>query len=152
MEVAADHGYREGLIVPFHFSDAIGRIYSSLVVFFWSDPLKRFQFMIRLKHHELHILMIYWAQRMVELLGKSLSKGTCFTAKEPAQLRDRLTDRERDVLAWAARGKTAADTADILGVSEETVNTHVRHALKKLGATSKTHGVAKAIYLGLIDL
>jgi LuxR family quorum sensing-dependent transcriptional regulator len=44
------------------------------------------------------------------------------------------------------------DTADILTLSEETVKTHIRNALTKLGANNKTHGVAKAIYLGLIDV
>ena len=53
---------------------------------------------------------------------------------------------------WAGRVKTTSTTADILKISEETVETHVRNAIRKLGATNKTHAVAKAIYLGLIDL
>ena len=62
-----------------------------------------------------------------------------------------MTDRERDVLSWAARGKSVLDTADILILSEDTVKTHIRNALTKLGANNKTHGVTKAIYLGLIS-
>ncbi len=56
------------------------------------------------------------------------------------------------MLSWAARGKTAHDTSDILSLSEDTVKTHIRNALHKLDATNKTHGVTKAIYLGLIDI
>ncbi len=63
-----------------------------------------------------------------------------------------LTNRERDVMSWAARGKTLQDTADILKLSTETVETHIKNALRKLDATNKTHGVAKCIALGLIDL
>ena len=63
-----------------------------------------------------------------------------------------LTAREKEVLAWAARGKTVADTAQILGISPETVEGFVKQALRKLDASNKTHGVAKSIALGLIDL
>jgi LuxR family quorum sensing-dependent transcriptional regulator len=63
-----------------------------------------------------------------------------------------LTAREKEVLAWAARGKTVADTAQILGISPETVEGFVKQALRKLDAANKTHGVAKSIALGLIDL
>jgi DNA-binding CsgD family transcriptional regulator len=61
-----------------------------------------------------------------------------------------LTDRERDVLSWAGRGKSVLDTAEILKLSEDTVKSHIRNALKKLDATNKTHAVTKAIYLNLI--
>jgi DNA-binding HTH domain-containing proteins len=55
-------------------------------------------------------------------------------------------------MAWAARGKTVADTAQILGISPETVEGFIKQALRKLGASNKTHGVAKSIALGIIDL
>lgn len=153
IEVAGDHGYQEGLIVPFHFSDRLGRINSCLIVFFWKDEVSRFYFTLGHKKYDLHLIMIYWAQRMVDLVAErfhgkkreqeTIGKRRCFTT---------LTDRERDVLSWAARGKTAVDTADILQLSEETIKTHIRNALGKLDATNKTHGVAKAIFLGLIDV
>jgi LuxR family quorum sensing-dependent transcriptional regulator len=64
----------------------------------------------------------------------------------------KLSARERDVLAWAGRGKTVAETPDILKISEGTVETHVKRALEKLNVSNKTHAVAKAITLGVIDL
>jgi len=153
MEFAYDHGYREGFIVPFHFSDAIGRLNSSLIVFFWSDTLQRFRFLISRRKFDLHIIMIYWAQRAVDLVGEKFRDGARFTERGAVlQEQQPLSDREREVLSWAARGKSALDTADIMKLSEETVKTHVRNALKKLDANNKTHGVTKAIYLGLIDV
>jgi LuxR family quorum sensing-dependent transcriptional regulator len=67
-------------------------------------------------------------------------------------LKASLTDRERDVLSWGARGKTVSETAEILRLSADTVETHMRHATHKLGANNKTHAVAKAIHFGLIDV
>jgi DNA-binding CsgD family transcriptional regulator len=150
MEFAYDHGFYDGFIVPFHFSDALGRVNSSLIVFFWSDPAKKFKFLLSYKKHEMHIIMIYWAQRAVDIIGEQMRDGPRFSPRANGNGPDELTDRERDVLSWAARGKSVLDTADILVLSEDTVKTHIRNALKKLDANNKTHGVTKAIYLGLI--
>lgn len=152
MEFAYDFGFHEGFIVPFHFSDSIGRINSSLIVFFWSDAASKFRFLISSKKYEMHIIMIYWAQRAVDIVGDELRDGARFAPKISSRFIEReLTDRERDVLAWAGRGKSVLDTAEILNLSEDTVKTHIRHALHKLDANNKTHAVTKAIYLGLIN-
>jgi len=103
------------------------------------------------KKHEISIVMIYWAQRAADLVGESFRGGARFAPVDLAPEAQTLTDRERDVLSWAARGKTAKDTADLMHVSEMTVNTHIRNAIGKLGANSKTHAATKAIYLGLIN-
>lgn len=153
MEFTYDHGYQEGFVVPFHFADQIGRINSAVVSFYWSSRIDKFKFLISNKKNELHLIMVYWAQRAVDIVGEEFRDGARFTPKDVILGEHRpLTDRERDVLSWAARGKTAVDTAEILCLSEETVKTHIRNALDKLGASNKTHGVAKAIYLGLIDV
>jgi DNA-binding CsgD family transcriptional regulator len=62
-----------------------------------------------------------------------------------------LTAREVDCLRWIAQGKTAWETARILGVSEHTVVHHLRHAGHKLGAVNRRHLVAEALRLGIID-
>ena len=62
----------------------------------------------------------------------------------------RLTEREVEVLRWAADGKTASETAEILVISERTVIFHIDNALRKLGAVNKTAGVLKAAMLRLI--
>lgn len=152
MEAAHDHGFTEGLVVPYHYVDRQGRVYSSLVVFHWKDKVQRFQFLLSGKKFELHLIMIYWMQRAIDLVAVEvrLRKPVFLTAEAKEQRL--LTDRERDVLSWAARGKTSAETADILKISEQTVESYVRNALAKLNATNKTHAVAKGIYLGIIDV
>lgn len=53
-----------------------------------------------------------------------------------------LTEREHEVLLWTADGKTSPEIAQILQVSVNTVNFHVKHALFKLGAATKAAAVA----------
>lgn len=65
----------------------------------------------------------------------------------PVQRSEALTDREREVLAWLARGKTNRDIGAILGVSPRTVNKHLEHIYVKLGVETRT--AAAAIALGL---
>ena len=63
----------------------------------------------------------------------------------------RLTGRERDVLTWAARGKTSAEIGIILGLAERTINFHFDRAAKRLDATNRTQAVAKAVANLLIE-
>ena len=66
------------------------------------------------------------------------------TLAEPAGLDEvRLTDRERDSLAWVAEGKSDWEIAVILGLSESTVRFHVDNARRKLGAVNRTQAVAR---------
>lgn len=62
-----------------------------------------------------------------------------------------LTPREREVLLWAARGKSSWEIAQILRMSEHTARFHTKNAMQKLDAGSKILAVVKAIRLGLID-
>lgn len=62
----------------------------------------------------------------------------------------RLKDVERQTLHWTAEGKTAAEVAAILEMTERNVNFHIRNAITKLNAANKTHAVVKAALLGLI--
>lgn len=62
-----------------------------------------------------------------------------------------LTDRELQCLNWVSRGKTSWETAAILGLSESTVNFHLRNASKKLNVYGRQACVAQAIYLGLLN-
>ncbi|MGI3901252.1 MAG: LuxR family transcriptional regulator [Janthinobacterium lividum] len=64
----------------------------------------------------------------------------------------RLSPREVDVLRWASLGKTAIETALILGIGERTSRFYLETARHKLGAVSITHAVAKAIALNIISI
>jgi DNA-binding NarL/FixJ family response regulator len=56
-----------------------------------------------------------------------------------------LTDRERQVLALVADGLPVAAIAGRLMLSGETVRTHIRNAMRKLGAHTRTHAVVEAL-------
>lgn len=64
--------------------------------------------------------------------------------------RKRLTSREAETLRWAARGKTAWETAKILNLSEKTVSFYLSNACAKLSVASKTQAVATAVSQRLI--
>ncbi|GAB3685324.1 transcriptional regulator RhlR [Salinisphaera aquimarina] len=63
----------------------------------------------------------------------------------------RLSNREREMLLRTAEGRTAANIAELLGLSKRTVDFHIANASKKLNATSKPQAVVNAMGLGLID-
>lgn len=61
-----------------------------------------------------------------------------------------LSSRERELLKWAAAGKSTWDTAQILGLSENTVRFYLSKVQAKLGAANKPNAVAIAIRQKLI--
>jgi DNA-binding NarL/FixJ family response regulator len=63
-----------------------------------------------------------------------------------------LSPREREVMHLMAEGKTAEGVGDELGVSVETVRTHVRNAIRKLQARNRVHAIALALERGEIAL
>jgi DNA-binding NarL/FixJ family response regulator len=60
-----------------------------------------------------------------------------------------LSRRESEVLNWLKTGKTSWDISVILGISERTVNFHVRNIIQKLNAVSRIHAVAVAAEKGI---
>lgn len=62
----------------------------------------------------------------------------------------RLSPREIDVLRWTAEGKTSGEIADILGITERTVNFHINNLMTKMGVTNKTAAAIRAALLGLL--
>lgn len=62
-----------------------------------------------------------------------------------------LTARELEVLKWTSQGKTSSEIADILSLSDHTVNAYLNKAIKKLDCVNRTQLVAKAIRLRLIS-
>ena len=62
-----------------------------------------------------------------------------------------LSGREREILALLANGFSNPDIAQRLFISPETVRTHVRNAMTKLEADTRTQAVALALRYEFID-
>ena len=60
-----------------------------------------------------------------------------------------LTAREREVLAWVARGKTNAEIARLLWIEPSTVGKHLENVYPKLGVSTRTAAAAR--FFGLND-
>ncbi len=62
----------------------------------------------------------------------------------------KMSERELEVLKWSAAGKTAADVACILSLSQSTVNFHIRSVITKTNAANKAGAIAIAALRGWI--
>lgn len=69
---------------------------------------------------------------------------------EFAQFNLYLTNREKEVLRWTAEGKTSAEIAQILGVTERTVNFHLGNSMQKLNVNNKISAAIRAVMLGIL--
>jgi DNA-binding NarL/FixJ family response regulator len=69
----------------------------------------------------------------------------------PKGSRGKLTGRQRQILQLLADGESVTVAARALDLSEETVKTHTKNALARLGARNRTHAVALAVRQCLID-
>ncbi|WP_080278387.1 autoinducer binding domain-containing protein [Pseudomonas syringae] len=61
-----------------------------------------------------------------------------------------LSDREVEILRWTADGKCVSDIAQILCISDNTVNFHIKKIVGKFGSPNKAHAAAHAVALNLI--
>lgn len=70
--------------------------------------------------------------------------------KQPtANLFDELTEREREILHWIARGKTNAEIATNLNLSVKTVSNYISNVLLKVHATDRAKLMLIALDAGL---
>jgi two-component system, NarL family, response regulator NreC len=106
-----------------------------------------------------YVLKLAEPEAVVEAIGRAV-KGELYLdpavagpvarrAIQPAKA-DPLTAREREVLECIARGLTNRQIAEELFVSVNTVETHRRHLLEKLGVHSRAGLVAQALARGLL--
>jgi DNA-binding NarL/FixJ family response regulator len=70
------------------------------------------------------------------------------TRSEHPQL-GQLTEREREMVAWVATGRSNQEIAELLVVSPDTVRTHVSRAMVKLHARDRAQLVVFALQSGL---
>jgi PAS domain S-box-containing protein len=123
----------------------------------WRDFLatRRFAGEAGLKHADGSVVAVQWGattevvtgHRLVLFVVLSTSRwGAGFRraagGEEPPR---RLSAREREVVGLVALGATSPEIADELHITPETVRTHVRNAMRKQGARSRAHLVAKVL-------
>jgi DNA-binding CsgD family transcriptional regulator len=106
----------------------------------------------RLQRHSQHVLALARAAEasVEELGGPALGLPARLGRLAPSGPRpvperarlEMLTPREHEVLAGLAEGETNAQIAQRLVVSEDTVKTHVKHILRKLGVRNRSQAVS----------
>jgi two-component system, NarL family, response regulator len=92
------------------------------------------------------------AEQMTEAARAALDQGRFVDpAVPPSGSRGKLTRRQREILQLLADGGSTSAAARQLDLSEETVKTHTKNMLARLGARNRTHAVAIALRECLID-
>ena len=76
---------------------------------------------------------------------------TPLLAKGAGERTRTLSPREREIMGLLSRGRSGEEAAKQLFLSPETVRTHVRNAMSKLGAATRAHAVALALQRGEIE-
>jgi DNA-binding CsgD family transcriptional regulator len=86
-------------------------------------------------------------QRRILLVVLSTSRWGARFRRPPADSRPPggLSERELEVIRHVAVGRSGPEIAEELQIAHDTVRTHVRNAMTKMGARSRAHLVAKAL-------
>src|SRR5262245_38073741 len=84
---------------------------------------------------------------LVEIVRRRLSHSSR-TAPPPFI----LTDREAEAITWVAKGKSSADIAVLMHVSERTVNFHIDNVIHKAGAATSVQAAISGTLLGVVDV
>jgi LuxR family transcriptional regulator, activator of conjugal transfer of Ti plasmids len=134
---AMDAGIGCGFTVPI--SDGRGRV---AAVTFASDlPPARFRREIERRQHLLQLIAIYFHTHARQKLESVIDFD-----------RPHLSPRETACLQWIARGKTAWEVAEVIGISRRTVVFHLENAKRKLGAVTLPQAVALALHRNVMLL
>jgi DNA-binding NarL/FixJ family response regulator len=86
------------------------------------------------------------------VLGRARRSSSQMAAVRPAKIapNDLVTDRQREILTLLANGHSYDDIGTALGLSVNTVRTHVRMLYERLGVSTKVEAVVVAMELGLL--
>jgi PAS domain S-box-containing protein len=123
----------------------------------WREALRqgRFSGEAALLHSDGSAVAIQWGATTEVATGRRLVLFVVLTTSRsgrhlrppssPQGTSRMLSPREREVVRLVALGGSGPEIATELGIAHETVRTHVRNAMVKLGARSRAHLVAKAL-------
>jgi DNA-binding NarL/FixJ family response regulator len=86
------------------------------------------------------------------VLAKAVRAAHVSADADAADVGERLTAREQDVLELVAEGRSNRAIARALGISEHTVKFHLASIYGKLGASTRTEAVRRGLRRGLITI
>lgn len=94
---------------------------------------------------------------LIDCIRRVYNGETCIPPQLAAKLasnmsKPALTDREQQVLAMLASGKSNKEIGSRLYISETTVKTHLRNIFTKLNVISRTEAISAATKRGLVQL
>jgi DNA-binding NarL/FixJ family response regulator len=104
---------------------------------------------VALADHDAAALELDAAEAVFTRLGATLDARRVADLRRPASLPGGLTEREAEVLAFVAAGRTNREIAGTLVISEKTVARHLSNIFTKLGLASRTAAAAYAFEHGL---
>ena len=84
-----------------------------------------------------------------DLIHRSIAGESPAPGGAESRTLDRLTQREREVLALVAEGRSNQEIADVLVIAESTAKTHVKRILAKIDARDRAQAVVFAYRSGL---
>jgi two-component system nitrate/nitrite response regulator NarL len=85
-----------------------------------------------------------------QMTAKLLRSVRAEAKPQPVADHEKLSPRERETLAFLARGASNKDIARALDLAESTVKIHIQGILKKLGMTSRVQAAVYAVEHGLV--
>lgn len=131
-EVGAPYGYRNGVCASFHISPNRALIWG-----FDTDE--------RLPADEQRRLQLMASNQLIGVFG-------CAAVERVLGLeRPLLTERQKEILGYVRSGMSSWVISNLIDISEETVNYHMKRVLSILGVSTRVQAVDKALALGLLD-
>lgn len=91
----------------------------------------------------MEILRLQWACQ----LGHN---RYCHLLRDKAPEHIALSPRETEILSWIAKGKSNSVVADIIGISANTVDTHLKRIYNKLDVSDRVTAALRGLAIGLI--
>jgi DNA-binding NarL/FixJ family response regulator len=84
-------------------------------------------------------------QERIDAVAATAGFNPDFSSHGPLQKTLGLTAREAEVLLWVAQGKSNADVATILGMSEKTAKQHLGSVFEKIGVENRNAAAMRAV-------
>lgn len=133
-ELSSDFGMREGILFPTQG---------------FNDDISLFSLSCGKESHTCDIPILM--QSLILMLINKIHFSIKSRHLKQSPITDKkLSPRELDVLLWLKEGKTYWEIGQILGISEHTVETHLRRAREKLNVATKEQAIAKTLTIRMM--